>query len=68
MAIKTTPFRRICLYIIDHAECKTELGLTTKLDYTTPIKEVHLYPDNKATVVLIDEHGIVQKWQCTIKE
>lgn len=68
MGIKTTPFRRIALYVIEHAKCKTEIGLDTELSYDMAITEMHFYPDNKVELIAVGPYGVRTKYRCILED
>jgi len=68
MGIKTTAFRRIAIYVIEHAECRNEVGLLEPLGPTTVIKAIEVYPNDTAVVHIIDEQGYKRKLNCKLKD
>ena len=68
MGIKTTPFRRIWLYIVGHMECYNEIGLTERVDLSTVVNKIELNPDDTATIYIIDTRGNKRKLNCKLSD
>jgi len=66
MGIKTTPFRRIWVYLVDHMKCYNEIGMAERVDLSTVVNKIELNPNNTATIYIIDEEGNKRKLNCKL--
>lgn len=68
--MKTTPFRRILTYIVEHGECTNEMGISEKITSTTDKKFelIELYPPDQAVIHYVAEGGYTRRITCKIKD
>lgn len=68
MGIKTTSFRRIWLYLANHAECRNSIGMPVAIEQNTVVKDITLYPDDTAKMHIINIQGDVVEVTCKLHD